>query len=194
MKKYDQQEITRQLLAWGEGNELALEALLPLVNDELRRVAARHLRRQNPGHLLQTTALVNEVYLRLIDTSRVRWQNRAHFFAVMASLTRRVLVDYARQRQSWKRGGRAIHVPVEEAALLVPARRSELVALDEALTDLAVLNDRQARVVELRYFGGLSEEETAEALRISLRTVQREWRLARLWLYRALNRGAADVA
>jgi RNA polymerase sigma-70 factor (ECF subfamily) len=194
MKKYDQQEITRLLLAWGEGNELALEALLPLVNDELRRVAARHLRRQNPGHLLQTTALVNEVYLRLIDTSRVRWQNRAHFFAVMANLTRRVLVDYARQRQSWKRGGRAIHVPVEEAALLIPARRTDLVALDEALTDLAMLNERQARVVELRYFGGLSEEQTAEALKVSLRTVQREWRLARLWLYQALNRGAADVA
>lgn len=199
MKKYDQQEITRLLLAWGAGNQQAFDELLPLVYEELRRVAARHMRRrlaprQDGRQLLQTTVLVNEAYLRLIDSHRVRWQNRAHFFAVAASLMRRVLVDYARQRQSQKRGGEMIHVAIDEAAVTTPSRAADLVALDEALSSLATLNDRQARVVELRYFGGLSEDEVATALKISRRTVQREWRLARLWLYQSLKRGAVDVA
>lgn len=201
MKKYDQQEITRLLLAWGEGSQQAFDELLPLVYEELRQVAARHLHfqhrrqpREDGRHLLQTTVLVNEAYLRLIDSRRVRWQNRAHFFAVAASLMRRVLVDYARQRRSQKRGGEIIHVAIDEATVTTPSRAADLVALDEALSSLATLNNRQASVVELRYFGGLSEDEVAAALKISRRTVQREWRLARLWLYQALKRGAVDVA
>jgi RNA polymerase sigma factor (TIGR02999 family) len=188
------QEITQLLLAWGSGDERALEELMPLVYDELRKVAARHMRRQTPGHTLQTTALVNEAYLRLIDASKVRWQNRAHFFAVSAQLMRRILVDFARQRQNLKRGGGAQQISLDEALAVAPERGADLLALDEALDRLAALNARQARLVELRYFGGLSEEETAEALKISLRTVQRDWNLARLWLYRELNQGGASDA
>ncbi len=192
--KSDSQQITQLLLAWGNGDERALEALMPLVYGELRRVAARQMRRQSPGHTLQTTALVNEAYLRLIDSSQVRWQNRAHFFAVSAQLMRRILVDFARERQNLKRGGGAERVSLDDALALAPERGADLLALDEALDRLAALNARQARVVELRYFGGLSEEETAEALRTSLRTVQRDWKLARLWLYRELNAGGGDDA
>jgi RNA polymerase sigma factor (TIGR02999 family) len=188
------QEITQLLLAWGNGDERALEELMPLVYDELRKVAARHLRGQRPGHTLQTTALVNEAYMRLIDSSQVRWQNRAHFFAVSAQLMRRILVDFARQRQNLKRGAGAHQVSLDEALVVAPERGADLLALDEALDRLATLNARQARLVELRYFGGLSEEETAEALKVSLRTVQRDWNLARLWLYRELNRGGAGDA
>ena len=180
------QQITQLLLAWGKGDETALETLMPMVYDELRRVAARHLRRQRPGHTLQTTALVNEAYLRLIDSSQVRWQNRAHFFAVSAQLMRRILVDFARSRQYLKRGGGAQQVSLDEARVVAPERTVDVLALDDALTRLAALNPRQAQVVELRYFGGLSEEESAEALKVSLRTVQRDWNLARLWLYRQI--------
>ncbi len=182
------QQITHLLLAWGNGDEAALERLMPLVYDELRKVAARHLRRQRPDHTLQTTALVNEAYLRLIDSSQVRWQNRAHFFAVSAQLMRRILVDFARSRQNLKRGGGAQQVSLDEAMIVSPERGADLLALDDALTRLAALNPRQAQVVELRYFGGLSEEESAEALKVSLRTVQRDWNLARLWLYRELSK------
>lgn len=188
------QQITQLLLAWGEGDERALGELMPLVYDELRKVAARHLRRMRPGQTLQTTALVNEAYLRLIDSSRVRWQNRAHFFAVSAQLMRRILVDFARQRQNLKRGGGAQQVSLDEGMVIAPERGADLIALDDALNRLASLNARQAQVVELRYFGGLSEEETAEALGVSLRTVQRDWNLARLWLYRELQQGDADDA
>lgn len=194
MMTSDPQQITQLLLAWGNGDQQALEELMPLVYDELHKVAARHLRRQNPGHTLQTTALVNEAYLRLIDSSQVRWQNRAHFFAVSAQLMRRILVDFARQRQNLKRGGGARQVSLDEALVIAPEREADLLALDEALDRLAVLNARQARAVEMRYFGGLSEEETAEALKVSLRTVQRDWNLARLWLYRELNQGDAGDA
>jgi RNA polymerase sigma factor (TIGR02999 family) len=187
MAKTGSQQITHLLLAWGNGDQGALEALMPLVYDELRKVAARHLRRQRPGHTLQTTALVNEAYLRLIDSSQVQWQNRAHFFAVSATLMRRILVDFARERQNLKRGGGAEQVSLDEALVVAPERSADLLALDEALTRLAKLNPRQAQVVEFRYFGGLSEEETAEALKVSLRTVQRDWNLARLWLYRELS-------
>jgi len=188
------QQITQLLLAWGEGDERALGELMPLVYDELRKVAARHLRRLRPGQTMQTTALVNEAYLRLIDSSRVRWQNRAHFFAVSAQLMRRILVDFARQRQNLKRGGGAQQVSLDEAMVIAPERGADLIALDDALTRLAELNGRQAQVVELRYFGGLSEEESAEALKVSLRTVQRDWNLARLWLYRELRQEGADDA
>ncbi len=190
----DSQQITQLLLAWGNGDQQALEKLMPLVYDELHKVAARHLRRQNPGHTLQTTALVNEAYLRLIDSSQVRWQNRAHFFAVSAQLMRRILVDFARQRQNLKHGGGARRVSLDETMVIAPEREADLLALDEALDRLAALNVRQAHVVELRYFGGLSEEETAEALKVSLRTVQRDWNLARLWLYRELNQGDVSDA
>ncbi len=188
------QQITRLLLAWGDGDQRALEELMPLVYEELRRVAARHMRRQKPGHSLQTTALVNEAYLRLIDSSQVRWQNRAHFFAVSAQLMRRILVDFARQRHNLKHGGVAQKVSLDEALVIAPERGADLLALDEALTRLAALSARQAQVVELRYFGGLSEEETAEALKVSLRTVQRDWNLARVWLFRELKDGGADDA
>jgi RNA polymerase sigma factor (TIGR02999 family) len=179
--------ITQLLLAWGAGDEAALAQLMPLVYDELRKVAARHLRRQRPDHTLQTTALVNEAYLRLIDSSKVQWQNRAHFFAVSAQLMRRILVDFARARQNLKRGGGAQQITLDDALAIAPERGADLLALDDALTQLAKLNQRQAQVVELRYFGGLNEEETAEALKVSLRTVQRDWKLARLWLYRELS-------
>ncbi len=194
MATFGSPQITRLLLAWGNGDQAALEELMPLVYDELRKVAARHLRRQRPGHTLQTTALVNEAYLRLIDSSRVQWQNRAHFFAVSATLMRRILVDFARERQNLKRGGAAERVSLDEALVVAPERSADLLALDEALNRLAALNPRQAQVVELRYFGGLSEEEAAEALKVSLRTVQRDWNLARLWLYRELSQGGGDDA
>src|SRR5262245_39170577 len=159
-------QITHLLQAWGAGDETALEQLMPLVYDELRKLAARYLRHQRPDHTLQTTALVNETYLRLVDASRVRWQNRAHFFAVSANLMRRVLVDFARARLYQKRGGGAQKISLKDVMAPTPERGVDLLALDEALARLAALNRRQARVVELRYFGGLSEEESAEALKI----------------------------
>ncbi len=186
MTNHTSQQITHLLLAWGNGDEGALGQLMPLVYNELRKVAARHMRRQRPGHTLQTTDLVNEAYLRLADSSKVRWQNRAHFFAVSAQLMRRVLVDCAREKNNLKRGGGARQVSLDEGLVIAPERGADLLALDEALTRLAALNARHAQVVELRYFGGLNEEETAEALKVSLRTVQRDWNLARLWLYREL--------
>jgi RNA polymerase sigma factor (TIGR02999 family) len=188
------QQITHLLLAWGGGDQAALAELMPLVYDELRKVAARHLRHQRPGHTLQTTALVNEAYLRLIDSSQVQWQNRAHFFAVSAQLMRRILVDFARSRNYQKRGGGAERVSLDEALAFAPERGADLLALDDALNRLAQLNPRQAQVVELRYFGGLSEEESAEALKVSVRTIQRDWNLARLWLYRELSQGGKDDA
>lgn len=185
-------EITQLLLAWGEGDESALEKLMPLVHNELKRLARRYMNRQRTGHTLQTTALVNEAYLRLIDSSRVHWQNRAHFFAISAQLMRRVLVDAARQRQNLKRGGNAQTIVLDEAAEVSDERAAELVALDDALKTLATLNLRQSQVVELRYFGGLSEEETAAVLNVSIRTVRRDWNLTRRWLYRELSRKAND--
>ena len=188
------QQITHLLLAWGQGDQAALEALMPLVYDELRKVAARHLRGQRAGHTLQTTALVNEAYLRLIDASQVQWQNRAHFFAVAAHFMRRILVDFARTRNYQKRGGGAQQVSLAEAVIVAPERGADLLALDEALTRLQALNERQAQVVELRYFVGLSEEETAEALKVSVRTVRRDWNFARVWLHRELAGGGVNDA
>ena len=183
-----QQQITRLLQAWREGDGEALDALIPLVYDELRRLARRYMRGQKPGHTLQTTALVNEAYMRLVGSDQVRWQNRTHFFAVSAQVMRRILVDFARARNNLKRGGGpANRVTFDEAVELVPGRRTDLVALDDALRALADLNARQSQIVELRYFGGLTEEETAEVLGISERTVRREWALARAWLFRELG-------
>ena len=180
------QQITQFLIAWGQGDESALEALMPVVYDELHRMARAYMNRQRAGHTLQTTALVNEAYLRLIDSSKVQWQNRAHFFAVSAQLMRRILVDFARARGNQKRGGGAERVSIDRALEFSPEKSADLVALDDALKTLAEMNARQAQVVELRYFGGLSEDEVAEVLKTSARTVRRDWSLARAWLYREL--------
>jgi RNA polymerase sigma factor (TIGR02999 family) len=180
-------EITQLLLAWGRGEQAALDQLTPLVYDELRRLAHRYMRREHPGHTLQTSALVNEVYLRLIDSSHVRWQNRVHFFAVSAQLMRRILVDFARSRHNLKRGGGVRQVSLDEALLVSNESSTDLVALDDALKALASLDARQSQVVELRFFGGLSVEETAEVLHVSEGTVRRDWSLARAWLHRELN-------
>lgn len=180
-------DITQLLIAWGDGDKMALDALMPLVYDELRRLARNYMRGQREGHTLQTTALVNEAYLRLIDSSRVNWQNRTHFFAISAQLMRRILVDFARAKRSQKRGGERIQVTLDEKIEMPNRNETDLVALDEALENLAEFNPRQAQIVELRYFGGLSEEEIAETLKISARTVRRDWSVARAWLYRRMK-------
>jgi RNA polymerase sigma-70 factor, ECF subfamily len=180
-------DVTRLLLAWREGDGAALDALMPLVYAELRRLAHRHMRGQSPAQILQTTALVHEAYLRLLGSSRVTWQNRAHFFALSAQLMRRVLVDAVRARESQKRGGQTPHVSFEAAGPIPVVRANNLVALDEALDELARLDLRKAKVVELRYFGGLTAEETAQALGVSRATVERDWQVARLWLSRELK-------
>jgi len=194
MLETSSQEVTRLLIAWSEGDQAALEKLIPLVYQELRRLAKLYLKRERPGHSLQTTALVHEAYLRLIDSSRVRWQNRAHFFAVSAQLMRRILVDFARSRRYLKRGGEAQHVSLGEALDIAEARGAALIALDDALLALARIDERKSRVIELRYFGGLSVEETAEALKVSTETVKRDWRLARTWLRRELAGKDSDDA
>jgi RNA polymerase sigma factor (TIGR02999 family) len=187
-------EITQLLVAWNNGDRLALEQLTPLVHKELHRIARRHMAAERPGHLLQTTALVNEAYLRLIDWQQVAWQNRAHFFALAAQLMRNILVDFARARAREKRGGGGVQVSLSEADKLGKPQSADLVALDDALQALEKLNARQARIVELRFFGGLSHEETAEALNVSLGTVKRDWSMAEAWLYRELRKGGEDDA
>jgi RNA polymerase sigma factor (TIGR02999 family) len=179
--------VTELLVSWGRGDSAALEALMPLVQSELHRVAARHMAGERPGHLLQATALVNEAYLRLVDWKNVEWQNRAHFFGVAAQIMRRVLVDAARSRDRAKRGRGQIHVTLSEAADVSSNPPIDLVGLDDALVALAALNARQSRVVELRFFGGLSLEETAHVLNVSVGTVRRDWSLAQAWLYRELG-------
>jgi RNA polymerase sigma factor (TIGR02999 family) len=179
--------VTDLLQAWGGGDKTALDQLVPIVYEELHRQAQRYLQRENPGHTLQTTALVHEAYLRLVDQRQAQWQNRAQFFGVAAQLMRRILVDYARRHQAAKRGGSAIQVPFEEGSVAAAESDVDVVALDDALTRLAVLDPQQARVVELRYFTGLGIEETAEALGISPATVKREWAMARAWLKRELG-------
>jgi RNA polymerase sigma-70 factor, ECF subfamily len=183
-----QKQITELLVAWGKGDQAALEQLTPLVYNELHRLARRYMGRERPGHTLQTSALVNEAYLRLIDWQNVRWQNRAHFLGVSAQIMRRILVDFARSREYAKRGGGARQVSLAEAAGIPGERGADLVALDEALNLLAELDARQSRVVELRFFGGLSLEESAEVLNVSVGTVRRDWSLARAWLHRQLSR------
>lgn len=179
-------EITRLLADWAGGDREALERLLPFVHAELRRIARRQMGGEREGHTLQATALVNEAYLRLAGGVGVGWRDRAHFYAVCAQVMRHILIDHARAHTRDKRGGGALHVALDEAAVLSGKGASELVALDEALRGLEELDAQKARVVELRYFGGLSIEETAEVLAISPTTVRREWRRARAWLYRAL--------
>ncbi len=182
----DHSEVTRLLRARSAGDESALDSLMPLVYDDLHRAAHSYMAREAPDNTLQTTALVNEVYLRLLGAHDVGWQNRAHFLAVCATVMRRILIDVARSRRSLKRGGTAQHLPLDDAILVSNTPRVELLELDEALTSLAAVDQRQARVVELRFFGGLSVAETAEALHVSPETVQRDWRLAREWLMHEL--------
>ncbi len=189
MAKPSAHEITDLLLAWSDGDSGALERLTPLIYQELHRLARGYLRGERAGHTLQTTDLVNEAYLRLIVASRMRWQNRAHFFAVSAQLMRRILVDFARARRNLKRGGGGVvQISLDEALTIGPERSAELIALDDALTALAQLDERQSKVVELRFFGGLTEEEIAEVLQVSPRTVSSDWNLARSWLLRELSR------
>jgi RNA polymerase sigma-70 factor, ECF subfamily len=177
------------LLAWSGGDRSALDQLTPIVYRELHRLARHYMRRERPGHSLQTTALVHEAYLRLVDCNRMQWQNRAHFFAVSAQLMRRILVDYAR-RHNLKRGGNVEHISLEEAAGVGSERAADLVALDDAMTALARLDPRKAQVVEMRFFGGLTTEEAAEVLRVSPVTVMRDWSTAKAWLYRQMSSGA----
>ena len=180
------------LLAWGRGEADAFDRLVPLVHDELRRLARQYMRRERPGHTLQTTALVNEAYLRLIDIKQVRWQNRAHFFAMSARMMRRILVDSARARGNEKRGGGLPKVVLDERLLAAPQAGADLVALDAALQALEAVHPRKSQVVELRFFGGLSIEETGEALHVSPDTIKRDWRFAKLWLLRELNGARPD--
>ena len=187
MQTHSPNEITRLLTAWTDGDQSALEKLVPLVESELHRLAHHYMGRERPGHTLQTSALVNEAYIRLIDWKNVRWQNRAHFFAVSAQLMRRILVDFARERNYLKRGGGALQVSLAEAESLPLERNDDLVALDEALAKLTQFDDRKGRVVELRFFGGLSVKEVAEVLKVSEETVMRDWRLAKVWLLRELG-------
>ena len=182
-------EITQLLVAWNNGDAVALDRLMPLVHKELHRIARRCMAAERPGHILQTTALINEAYLRLIDWKNVEWQNRAHFFGLAAQVMRHVLVDFARAQAREKRGGGVLKVSLSEAAGIDRAESADLVALDDALQALEKLDARQARVVELRFFAGLSLEETAEALRVSVGTVRRDWSLAEAWLYRELSEG-----
>lgn len=182
-----EKEITHLLLAWSDGDQSALDRLAPLIHAELHRLAHHYMRGERPGHVLQTSALVNEAYVRLIDWKNVRWQNRAHFFGVAAQLMRRILVDFARERKYLKRGGDALQVSLTEAAALTVQRGADLIALDEALNALAEIDPRKAQVVELRFFGGLSVDEVAEVLKVSKETVMRDWRLAKVWLMRELD-------
>jgi len=180
-------QVTDLLLAWGRGDESALDRLVPLVHAELHRLARRYMRGERPGHTLQTTVLVNEMYLRLVDLSRVRWRDRGHFFAMSSRLMRRILVDHARKRRVLKRGGDVEFVRFEEALALPSEPGTDLVRLDDALEALAAVDRRKSQVVEMRYFGGRSVEETAEALGVSPETIMRDWRLAKVWLLRELR-------
>jgi len=186
-------EVTQLLIDWGSGDQAALDELIPLVYDELRRMAARYMRRESPGHTLQTSALINEAYLRLIDQRNVEWQNRAHFFGVAAQLMRRILVDHARSRSRTKRGGRVQIVSLDEQTVLAK-EIAEVIALDEALDNLSKMDPRKSQIVEMKSFGGLSNEEVAEVLKITTRTVEREWRKAKAWLNRAISKGAIHEA
>lgn len=182
--------VTDLLQAWNLGSDVALEKLIPVVHLELRRLARRQMRREREGHTLQTTALVNEVYMRLVGMGRIRWQDRTHFFALSSRLMRRILVDHARSRRYQKRGGGAVRVTLTSALAIAETRGTDLIALDDALTALAGFDERKSRVVELRFFGGLSVAETATALGISPETVHRDWRMAKAWLHKELSRGA----
>jgi RNA polymerase sigma-70 factor, ECF subfamily len=194
MPKPNPHVVTQLLLAWSEGDKGAMDKLMPLVYGELRRLAKQHMRRERAGHTLQTTELIHEAYLRLIDASQARLENRRHFFAVASRLMRQALVDLARERGSLKRGGAVEHVSLDEALMVSEQRDDGLLELDEALLALAEFDERKSQVVEMRFFGGLSVEETAEALGVSVETVHRDWRLARSWLLRLLRGGKPDEA
>jgi RNA polymerase sigma factor (TIGR02999 family) len=182
-------QVTQLLKAWGNGDEAARDELMTLVYEELHRLAHQYLKRERPGHTLQTSALVNEAFVKLIDQKDVRWQNRGHFFAIAAQLMRRILVDHARIRRAAKRGGSASPVSLDDALVISNERSAEVVALDEALTALATVDERKSQIVELRFFGGLSIEETAEVLAVSPGTVMRDWTLAKAWLRREMTSG-----
>ena len=184
-------EITQLLAEWSEGNQAALDKLYPLVYNELRRLAHGYLRRERKGHTLQTTALINEAYLRLVDQKQVHWANRSHFFAISAQIMRRILIDHARRYDYAKRGGGAQRISLDEAAVVAKERARELLMLDEALNGLAKIDPRRGQVVELRYFGGLNNEEIAGVLKISENTVTRDWNMARAWLYQELSGSVA---
>jgi RNA polymerase sigma factor (TIGR02999 family) len=186
-------EVTKLLKDWSAGDKSALDQLMPLVHDELHRLARQYMRRERPGHLLQTSALVNEAYLRLVDASQVDWQNRAHFFGIAARLMRRILVEDARQRHRDKRGGSMIQVPLDEAVSLPQKQAANLVALDDALLTLALIDPRQSEIIELRFFGGMSIEETAEVLKVSPGTVARDWTFARAWLRKEMGGGGPET-
>lgn len=181
-------DVTELLIAWNEGNQESLERLLPAVYDELRKLARSYLRRERPDHTLQATALVHEAYLRLIDQNSVTWQNRAHFFGIAAQMMRRILVNHAVAKQTDKRGGGVQKLSLDEAISLAEERELDLIALDDALKTLAEFDPRQSQIVELRFFGGLSIEETAEVLNISPATIKREWSTAKMWLHRELTK------
>jgi RNA polymerase sigma factor (TIGR02999 family) len=185
-------EVTQLLKAWSVGDEAALEKLTPLVYRQLHNIARRYMAAERPGHMLQTTALVNEAYLRLVDSGKVNWQDRAHFFAVSAQLMRRILIDFAHSRGYLKRGGAVPHISLEEAPSVCNEPDVNLVALDDALKALSAVDERKSKVVELKFFGGLSVEETAEVLRVASDTVVRDWQLAKLWLLRELSRGTTS--
>lgn len=185
-------EVTSLLKAWSSGDEQALEKLTPLVYRQLHQIARRYMAGERSGHTLQTTALVNEVYLRLVDCGRVNWQDRAHFFAMSAQLMRRILIDFARSRDYLKRGGATPRISLEEAPSVCDEPDVNLVALDDALKALSAVDERKSKVVELKFFGGLNVEETAEVLRVSSDTVMRDWKLAKIWLLRELSRGRAS--
>ena len=187
MDKPGAHELTELLLAWGEGDEEALEKIAPLVHAELYRLAKRYMSRERPDHLLQTSALINEAYVRLIDWKAVRWQNRAHFFGVAAQMMRRILVDFARRRPKVDKDAEALNISLDEALNVSTEKDADLLALDDALTSLAELDERKSRIVELRFFGGLSVDETAEVMKIAPITVTREWNKAKAWLYRELT-------
>ena len=175
-------QVTQLLQQWGEGDQNALEQLMPLVHDELHRLAHQHMRRESAGHVLQTSALINEAYIRLVDQPQIRWQGRAHFFGIAARLMRHILVDDARKRNAAKRGGSLIQIPLDEASAVVQEQAANVSALDDALQRLETIDERQGKIVELRFFGGLSIEETAEVLKVSPGTVMRDWTFARAWL------------
>ncbi len=190
MQRPSSQEVTELLLAWRQGRQDALDELIPIVYEDLRRQAHHYLRLEQKGHSLQTSALINETYLRLLDCNNVSWKNRAHFFAVTARMMRRILVDYARSRRSQKRGGGLEKTTLNQRLTFSIARNSDLVALDDALNELALKDERRSRVVELRFFGGLNIEETAEVLGVCPDTVVRDWRLAKVWLAREVKKSA----
>jgi RNA polymerase sigma-70 factor (ECF subfamily) len=186
------QTITQLLIEWRSGDQAALDALMPIVHQELRKLAKHYLRGEREGHTLQSSALVNEVYIRLVDHKNINWQNRAHFFGVAAQAMRRVLVDYARARKSEKRGGDILRVSLADALNVAEEKALELIALDDALRDLEKMDARKSHIVELRYFGGLSVEETAEVVGVAPITVMREWNAAKAWLLRAISKGIED--